>query len=65
MGRLAHPQEIADAVTFLASDRASYITGTTMMVSSNLRVSDLILGSMILTSIRWTGVLVHSDVYLI
>ncbi|KAF2499910.1 3-oxoacyl-reductase [Lophium mytilinum] len=32
MGRLAHVQEIADGVAFLASERASYITGTALTV---------------------------------
>lgn len=33
MGRLARPDEIADAVCFLASERASYITGQTLLVN--------------------------------
>jgi 3-oxoacyl-[acyl-carrier protein] reductase len=32
LGRLAHRSEIADAVTFLVSDRASYITGAVLNV---------------------------------
>jgi NAD(P)-dependent dehydrogenase (short-subunit alcohol dehydrogenase family) len=32
MGRFGRPEEIADAVHYLASDRASYITGVTLSV---------------------------------
>jgi 3-oxoacyl-[acyl-carrier protein] reductase len=31
-GRLAEPKEIADAVEFLSSERAAYVTGHTLVV---------------------------------
>ena len=37
-GRLAMPEEVADAVAFLASDGAAYITGTNLAVNGGLHM---------------------------
>ncbi len=37
--RIAQPEDIANAVSWLASDQASYITGTTLFVDGGLMVS--------------------------
>jgi acetoacetyl-CoA reductase len=37
-GRLAMPHEVADAVAFLASEKASYITGTNLAVNGGLHM---------------------------
>jgi acetoacetyl-CoA reductase len=37
-GRLAMPEEVADAVGFLASDKASYITGTNLSVNGGMHM---------------------------
>ena len=39
LGKVAEPQQIADVVTFLASDAASYVTGTTVVVDGGLMQS--------------------------
>ena len=36
LGRLGEPQDIANAVSYLASDKASYITGTVLHVNGGL-----------------------------
>lgn len=36
LNRLGEPQDIANAVSFLASDKAGYITGTVLHVNGGL-----------------------------
>jgi 3-oxoacyl-[acyl-carrier protein] reductase len=36
IGRLGSPQEVADVIVFLASERASYINGVTLAVDGGL-----------------------------
>ena len=38
MNRFAIPQEIADSAVFLCSDRASFITGTTLVIDGGQTV---------------------------
>ena len=40
MRRIAQPSEIADAIAFFASDRASYVTGQILSVSGGLTMVD-------------------------
>lgn len=36
MGRIGRPEEVASIVEFIASDRASYVTGTTFFVDGGM-----------------------------
>ena len=36
LGRLGEPAEIADVITFLASERASFVTGTFLPVDGGI-----------------------------
>jgi 3-oxoacyl-[acyl-carrier protein] reductase len=38
LGRLGRPEDVADAVLFLASDLAVYVTGTCLNVSGGLYI---------------------------
>ena len=37
MGRLGKPEEVGDLVAFLASDRASFLTGTSVVLDGGMR----------------------------
>lgn len=43
LGRLAEPEEIADAALFLASDDAAYLTGHTMFVDGGRLIQNIVL----------------------
>ena len=38
LGRMGKPEEIAQAAAFLASDRAAYITGQTLLVDGGMGI---------------------------
>ena len=37
MGRLGKPEEVGDLVAFLASDRASFLTGSSVVLDGGMR----------------------------
>lgn len=52
LNRMALPQEIAAAVTFLASDDASYITGQTLALSGGFGLATPVYGDLIQSILR-------------
>jgi len=38
IGRLGRPEDVADAVVYLCSDRASYVTGTNFVVDGGFSI---------------------------
>jgi 3-oxoacyl-[acyl-carrier protein] reductase len=38
LGRIGRPEEVAEAISFLVSERASYLTGTTLHVNGGVRM---------------------------
>jgi 2-keto-3-deoxy-L-fuconate dehydrogenase len=36
MGRLGHPEEVAQAIVYLASDAAAFITGTALVIDGGI-----------------------------
>lgn len=43
LGRDGRPEEVANAISFLLSDRASFITGATLVVDGGYTSSDQIM----------------------
>jgi meso-butanediol dehydrogenase / (S,S)-butanediol dehydrogenase / diacetyl reductase len=50
------PEEIASAVSFLASEEASFITGTTLIVDGGLMITDY-------SSLRWLETIDSSQMF--
>jgi 3-oxoacyl-[acyl-carrier protein] reductase len=44
LGRIGQPEDVAQAILFLASDEAAWITGTTLVVDGGSTISHLPVG---------------------